>query len=196
MKQEVMIKDIYGKEAKDFIIGKLMNKILDDDATVRVTIEEVDTRPFESFYDRVELDNEDIHRVEFPEKLIALYKENYEDEEDENEREWQVLQELEEDLLYWLVYYEPNIASVDVAIECGLIPFEYEGRFLLALGGAGMDLSPKLDAYQALTDHTIPENSKLFSDREHFEYVVGKELTEKVIEVIRKPRPRVIVYVE
>lgn len=47
-----------------------------------------------------------------------------------------------------------------------------------------MDLSPKLDTYQALTDHTIDKYSRLFSDLKYFEAVVGKSLTEGVLKAI------------
>ena len=42
----------------------------------------------------------------------------------------------------------------------------------------------KLDAYQALTDNSIDEASLLFTDPEHFTTVVGKSLTEKVIDAV------------
>jgi len=47
-----------------------------------------------------------------------------------------------------------------------------------------MDLSPRLDAYQALTDNSIDAASDLFQDEEHFESVVGKSLTKKVIDTL------------
>ncbi len=51
-----------------------------------------------------------------------------------------------------------------------------------------MDLSPRLDAYQALSHKTIDRNSRLFSTAnrldKYFEYVVGKELAEEVLKAI------------
>jgi len=42
-------------------------------------------------------------------------------------------------------------------------------------------LSPKLDAYQALTSGSVREGSMLFRDRSYFEHVVGKKVTEEVL---------------
>ena len=47
-----------------------------------------------------------------------------------------------------------------------------------------MDFSPRLDAYQVLTDHTIDRASYLFLDISHFEYVVGEKITEQVRKII------------
>lgn len=192
---EKLIETIERDNAITYIFDRL---VADDDTHVRAVIERVRTRPFESFYDEVRLSdyNDDyIMEVEFPDEIIELYKDEYE-YEDDDEREWEAIERLREDLLYWVVYYEPHREDVNAAIECGLIPFKYDGRFFLALGGCGMDLSPKLDAYQALTDGTIPPESTLFRDHRYFEYVVGKELTKKVIEKIMRPRPRVTIYIE
>ena len=49
-----------------------------------------------------------------------------------------------------------------------------------------MDFSPRLDTYQALTDHTIDERSYLFLDFDYFEYVVGKTLTERVLGSVKE----------
>ena len=86
-----------------------------------------------------------------------------------------------EDMAYWTIYFEPRIANYSVAWKCGLMPFKYYDTFMLALGGCRMDLSPRLDAYQALTINSVPENSSLFRDRSYFKYVVGKEITEEVL---------------
>ena len=44
-----------------------------------------------------------------------------------------------------------------------------------------MDLSPKLDTYQALTWGSIDKHSRLFSDLSYFKYVVGENTTTKVL---------------
>ena len=87
-------------------------------------------------------------------------------------------------LAYWTIYFEPEYMDVKVASKVGLVPFEFEGTEYLALGGCGMDLSPKLDAYIALCHGWIPEDSKLVgSDPDYFRYVigdtVGKEIEKK-----------------
>jgi len=104
-----------------------------------------------------------------------------------------ILQKLYEGLDYWTVYFQPDIEDIEAAIECGLIPFYYNGEFYLALGGCGMDLSPKLDAYQALTDGTVPPNSKLLYDHQYTDYVVGKETRKKAIKAAKKDKAEFVV---
>lgn len=65
-----------------------------------------------------------------------------------------------------------------------LIPFTSDRLNLLALAGCGMDLSPKLDAYQALTDNTIDKGSRLFTDNGYFKHVVGSSLAKKVKQAV------------
>ena len=86
----------------------------------------------------------------------------------------------------WPRYYEPLIFEEEIALECGLIPFvlKVDRLCLIAISVCGSDLSPRLDTYQALTNNTIDENSYLFSDFDYFQSVVGKELTEKVLQAI------------
>ena len=80
-----------------------------------------------------------------------------------------------------------------IAYKCNLIPFFHccsqryglnYGSTYLILEKSDTDLSPKLDAYQALTSGTIDPNSKLFKDRAYFEQVVGVDLTEEVLAAI------------
>jgi len=89
---------------------------------------------------------------------------------------------LKEALGFWILYYQPEIEDVEVAVKVGLVPFYYKERFYLALGGCGMDLSPKLDAYQVLTQGTIDPFSCLFSDPKYFRWVVGPKVFEEVLE--------------
>jgi hypothetical protein len=74
-------------------------------------------------------------------------------------------------LAYWLIYFEPYIEDEEKAYQSGLFPFRYKDKFLLALGGCGMDLSPKLDCYQALTDSSLPAGSQIFRQVDFFDYV-------------------------
>ena len=89
-----------------------------------------------------------------------------------------------ENIDYYPTYFQPLIFNEEIALECNLTPFTHYELNLLALSGCGMDFSPRLDTYQALTDHTIDERSYLFLDFNYFEYVVGKNLTQKVLEAI------------
>ena len=86
----------------------------------------------------------------------------------------------------WTIYFKPKYFDEEIAYKCRLMPFQYLGYDiekvnLLALGGYGMELSPKLDAYQALASGTIDKDSLLFSDRGYFEQIVGKEVTKEVL---------------
>ncbi len=96
-----------------------------------------------------------------------------------------------ESLAYWTIYWSPQIEDVELALKCGLVPFKYDGEFLLALGGCGMDLSPKLDAYMGLAWGQISKDSQLFRQKDYFEYVVGKSTTEEVLKEIKLNEPKV-----
>lgn len=123
-----------------------------------------------------------------------LFKAHYGDDSEDNSDEGDDENDEELNSLFWeglsykTVYFKPLKYNEEIAFECGLIPFKYRSEYedleLLALGGVGIDLSPTLDAYQALTDGAIDRGSKLFSEKRYFEYVVGKELTEKVLKAI------------
>ena len=95
-----------------------------------------------------------------------------------------------ETLAYWTIYFEPETFDEEIAYKCDLQPFTYcnsetgEERDLLALGGCGMDLSPRLDAYQALTSGKIDPSSSLLKgqDKAYAEYVIGKELAKEALQ--------------
>jgi hypothetical protein len=91
-----------------------------------------------------------------------------------------------DDITYATTYFEPRIFDKEIAKKCGLFPFFYRNKGLLALAGVGFDNSPKLDAYQALTTGWIDPSSKLFKSFNEFEFRVGKELTQEVIKAIQK----------
>ena len=126
--------------------------------------------------------------INFPEQAVrrtmhGLREESAhccEDTPDEHDVRVRARGRLFESLSYWTVYFEPQIEDVSAALQAGLVPFYYRDTFYLALGACGMDLSPKLDAYQALVSGTIPRYSQLFKQESYFEYVVGEDLTAKV----------------
>ena len=94
----------------------------------------------------------------------------------------------------WLpTVFAPIIFNEKIALECGLIPFTLETEDktlqLLALGGCGMDLSPRLDAYQFLTHNTIDENSLYFTDQNYFKNVAGASVTNQIKRTLRKDNP-------
>ena len=91
-----------------------------------------------------------------------------------------------ETLAYWTTYFKPCYENEDIAWKVGLFPFRFDGDFYLALGGCGMDLSPKLDAYQALTDNTIPSFSQFIRQPDYAKYVVGSKVFEEVMKAIKR----------
>ncbi|HJD60572.1 MAG TPA: hypothetical protein LFW20_08140 [Rickettsia endosymbiont of Omalisus fontisbellaquei] len=120
------------------------------------------------------------------ELLLEHYKEELEYIEDEDERVEEIEQIFWDNLSYLALYFEPLIFDEDIALQCGLTPFEYKGIKLLALSACGMDLNYKLDAYQLLTNGTIDRKSRVFTCaflREYFENIVGKEITQKILQM-------------
>lgn len=104
-----------------------------------------------------------------------------------------------EAMAYWTVYFEPREFDPVVARECHLVPFywrprESEDLDLLALGGCGMDMSPKLDAYQALVDGTLPAGSMLLSgiNRDYCVSMLGEATYEKALSKARLKSPAII----
>lgn len=96
---------------------------------------------------------------------------------------------LEEDCLMYNYVYEPRIYDEEIAHICDLIPFEInteeEELQLLSLGGCGMNMTFKLEAYQLLADHSYDENS-YFAEKgiSYFEYYYGKD--SKVVKEIKE----------
>lgn len=104
-----------------------------------------------------------------------------------------------EALAYWTVYFEPRTFDEDVAHECRLVPFQWRPREtedldLLALGGCGMDMSPKLDAYQALVDGTLPSGSMLLSgiNRDYCVSMLGETTYKKALAKAKLKSPAII----
>lgn len=90
-----------------------------------------------------------------------------------------------EQLAYWIIYFKPDYWDEAVAWRVGLTPFTFEDEHYLALGGCGMDLSPKLDAYQALTTDTIPPSSQFIRQPDYAQNVVGERVFKEVMEKIQ-----------
>ncbi len=106
---------------------------------------------------------------------------DYKDDDDLKE---QICNLFIDDIACYSLYFQPQIFDEETALECSLTPFTHDGLSLLALSGWGADLSPKLDAYQGLIHKTIDENSCLFSDFDYFQGLLGKTLTQKVLQAI------------
>lgn len=123
------------------------------------------------------------------ELLVEYYKIDFDFEDsDEIDIEDQTREMFWDALDCCNIHFEPLVFDERIALECGLTPFSYKGKNMLALSGYGMDLSPRLDAYQVLTHNTIDEYSRFFSTAnradEYFAYVVGKEVARKVLNAI------------
>ncbi len=143
--------------------------------------------PFFIKHKYLELDYCSIHQELIDSSDFHLYTEYYGGElefEGEEDLREQAVDSVLERISYWATYFEPLIFNKKIALECNLIPFVHYGTKLLALSGCGMDLSPTLDAYQALTDNTIDKGSRLFTDNTYFEHVVGSHLAAKVKQAI------------
>lgn len=124
-----------------------------------------------------------IEDIEYNRELLTkVWKEEENLEGTEDEIENMVTEIFWEKLSYQDVYFEPIIFDEEKALLCGLTPFTYKGINLLALSGGGMNLSPRLDAYQFLTHKTIDKNSLFFSDEKYFKYVVGEKIMNKINE--------------
>ena len=143
--------------------------------------------PFFIKHKYLELDYCSIHQELIDSSDFHLYTEYYGGElefEGEEDLREQAVDLVLEKISYWSTYFEPLIFNKKIALECDLTPFVHQGTKLLALSGCGMDLSPRLDAYQALTDTTIDKTSYLFTRPDYFEYVLGSTVVEKVKQVI------------
>lgn len=127
--------------------------------------------------------------VEYNRELLSeYYKEELEYSNEEYEKEEEIDRIFSENLSYYLTYFEPSIFNEEIALKCGLTPFDYQGTKLLALSACGMNLAYKLDAYQVLTDNTIDPESKIFTSsfqRERFERIVGKKITQKILNITK-----------
>lgn len=131
-------------------------------------------------------------RIEYNRDLIAAYyREDLDNTDEENYKE-EIDSLFWEALSFWVIYFKPLRYDEEAAFKCDLMPFKYSNEYedlgLLALGGCGMDLSPKLDAYQALVDGTIDKHSKLFTDLNYFKYVLGERITQEVLKAITGER--------
>ena len=120
--------------------------------------------------------------------LSNYYQDSIEDEDNEDRIREIIEESFFEALSYWSIYLEPLVFNEKTALECGLIPFVFADIKLLSLGGCGMDLSPKLDAYQVLTCGMIDKRSKYFGkrDKSYFEHVVGKSVYEQMEQILAK----------
>lgn len=118
---------------------------------------------------------------------------------DVDEAEITMRDDMFEGLAYWTLYFEPRYMDATLADECGLIAFRWtdpdteDDMELLALGGCGMDLSPKLDAYRAISTSTVPVDSRFISDPVYAKHVVGGAMFDRVMAEITLDTPTIII---
>jgi hypothetical protein len=140
------------------------------------------------FYTKRYLPNIDIEDVEWDREL---HKEHNFDEDDlidlsEDEIDDRVLEDFYNNAFIYNTYYEVDAChyNEDVAYKCNLIPFKIsnddEDSYLLALGGCGMDLSPKLDAYFFLHTGKMDSASNYFNDKDYFKSLASDEIFNRI----------------
>jgi len=133
------------------------------------------------FYTKRYLSNIDIEYVIWDRELHKEYV--FEDLIDlsEDEIEDRVREDFYDSAFIYNTYYEVDACHYNegAAYNCDLIPFKIsndeEDIYLLALGGCGMDLSPKLDAYFFLHTGKMDSGSTYFSDKQYFKSMVSTE---------------------
>lgn len=197
----------YGLKAFDDVQLNQLEQFWEDD--IVDLIETFVTENYFADYELVtELLNMELSKIkerypEFYDTLMSIIEADIEDMDFYDTVFWDILREIYdihypdevfnefEILAYWTIYYEPDIFDENIAWEVGLFPFEYDGLTLLALGGCGMDLSPRLDAYQALTVGSVPARSKFLESPDYAKYVVGEETFNKVMKAITIEEPLV-----
>jgi len=101
-----------------------------------------------------------------------------------------------EALAYWTIYWNPNYEDAEIAQFVGLTAFKFRDEFYLALGGCGMDLSPKLDAYIALTVGVIPSDSEFFRQSDYFKSVVSEKVYDRIIKECKRDSKRYVITFE
>jgi hypothetical protein len=122
-------------------------------------------------------------------------EEEVEDQAEEDYKEWLGEERLHiiDNIFMWMTYFEPRIYNEEIALRCNLIPFGLynastdETTKLLAYGGCGMNMSPRLEAYQYLTAQTIDDNSLLYkiltgvdTYESHWAAAVSKEALDEI----------------
>lgn len=129
--------------------------------------------------------NVDLDIIEFNMDLVKQHVLDREDYENATEEYFE--DEVQEEFynkVFMYNYYRKvsrNNYSEENAYKCDLIPFKITGddedTYCLALGGCGMDLSPRLDAYYFLQTGNMDPSSRYFSDdKDYFKSLVSEEI--------------------
>ena len=130
--------------------------------------------------------NMEIDNIEWDRELHREYSIDEDDltELSEDEIDERVREDFYQDAFIYNYYRQVEECDYDEedAYKCKLIPFtiydydENTTTYLLGLGGCGMDLSPKYDAYHFLQTGKMDQNSKYFRDKNYFKSLVSDEI--------------------
>jgi hypothetical protein len=159
------------------------------------------TKSFYSTYDTEEILCDDWDFRQHCHYNFDLMKTRYSESELTNLEEDEVNELIDNDFFkdinYHHTLFEPLIFNEEIALDCGLIPFNYNFELFgdanfLALGNSGFDPSIKtnllfkLDAYQVLTDNSIDEHSPFFGtySKDIAKRVLGDGVYNRVIKAI------------
>lgn len=120
--------------------------------------------------------------MDLAKQYIPIYRYDYEKVSDED-LEDEVREEFYNKVFMYNYYRKVsrNNYSEENAYKCDLTPFkitgDYEDTYCLALGGCGMDLSPRFDAYYFLQTGNMDPSSRYFSDdKNYFKSLVSDEI--------------------
>jgi hypothetical protein len=132
------------------------------------------------------LDNIEIDSIEWNRELHREYSIDEDDLTDlpEDEIDDRVREDFYQDATIYNYYRQVDKYDYDEedAYKCRLIPFtiyddnEDKNIYLLGLGGCGMDLSSKLDAYFFLQTGKMDPASMYFRQKDYFKSLVSSEI--------------------
>jgi hypothetical protein len=132
------------------------------------------------------LDNIEIDSIEWNRDLHREYSIDEDDliELSEDDIDYKVRDDFYESASIYNYYRQVEEYDYDEedAYKCRLIPFtiydynEDKNIYLLGLGGCGMDLSPKLDAYFFLQTGKMDPASMYFRQKDYFKSLVSSEI--------------------
>lgn len=130
--------------------------------------------------------NMEIDNIEWNRELHREYSIDEDDliELSEDEIDERVREDFYQDAFIYNYYRQVDKYDYDEedAYKCKLVPFtiydydENTTTYLLSLGGCGMDLSAKLDAYFFLQTGKMDPASTYFSDKDYFKSMVSDEI--------------------
>jgi hypothetical protein len=162
-------------EILKFWLDDDLSEVIRDDLTVSETFTD---QEIDEFYEMFEKDysREDFEMLPANE-FYDLFAERsgFEDankvinEAIDEDQVMEYVDKYRDDALMWNTLYQARSNQIDVGLahECNLCVVTFDGTDYASIGGAGMDLSPKLDAYQFMRNGTMPRDSMWLKDGEN-----------------------------